>query len=245
VGHHRYRKHFPKHSNRDSLNLESCIIVDKEKIGRKRVLFHGIRFTLDKDSLERIQQAQETGRRLYISHELLSDLRYYALIDGQNRLQSGLIFCTYYLRGGSEEALMRSVISTDGDIFHQIRSDCLERPNFCRSISSAHYWLINQLLGQLRLGILVRLNQLSWGLSLLIVGASAIPYINQLMQASPWLLWTPVVISWLLQVALKYLLRLFVVPTVGRWAFHHLLLGLLSRKPLDKRIAKGILGRLV
>lgn len=242
MGHHRKRQHSQKGSKRDNLNLESCILVEKEKIGRKRMLFHGIRFNLDRDSLEQIEQAQATGRPLSISRELLSDLRYYALIDGENRLQSGLTFCTYYVLGDSEEALMRSVIATDGDIIHQIKSDCLERPDFCRQITSAHYWLIDQLLGQLRLGILVRLNQLSWGLSLLIVGASAIPYIKQLMQVSPWLLWTPVVISWLLQVALKRLLYFFILPTVGRWALRHLLLRLLSRKSLDKRIAKGFLG---
>jgi hypothetical protein len=122
--------------------LEPYIKVDKEKIARKRFLIHGIRFNLDKDILQKIQQAQHTGRHLHISRELLTDLRYYALLEEDNHLQSGLTFCTYYLRSGSEEALMRSVISADGDIFHQIKSDCLESPNFCRRIASAHYWLI-------------------------------------------------------------------------------------------------------
>src|SRR3712207_7151514 len=69
---------------------------------------------------------------------LLSDLRYYALIDGENRLQSGLTFCTYYVIGGVEEALMRSVIATDGDIFHQIKSDCLERDRKSTRLNSSH-----------------------------------------------------------------------------------------------------------
>lgn len=244
MGHNFYRQHSQKASNRDVLNLEPYIKVDQEKITRKQVLFHGIRFNLDKDILQKIQQAQQTGRHLHISRELLTDLRYYALFEGDNHLQSGLTFCTYYLRSGSEEALMRSVISTDGDIFHQIKSDCLERPNFCRRIASAHYWLIDQLLSQLRLRAFLRLNQLSWGLSLLIVAVMVIPFVQLLMEVNPWLLLVPVVMSWLLQVVLKHLLRLL-SPTIGRWVLRKLLSGLVSRKPLEKNIAKGILAWLV
>lgn len=244
MGHNFYRQHSQKASDRDGLNLEPYIKVDQEKITRKRVLIHGIRFNLDKDILQKIQQAQHTGRHLHISRELLTDLRYYALLEEDNHLQSGLTFCTYYLRSGSEEALMRSVISADGDIFHQIKSDCLERPNFCRRIASAHYWLIEQLMSQLRLRTLLRLNQLSWGLSLLIVAATVIPYIQHFMEANPLLLLAPVLMSWLLQVGLQRLL-LLLLPTVRRWALRQLLSGLLSRKALKKKMAKGIMGWLV
>ena len=238
------QKHSQKVPNNNGLNLDPYIQVDKEQITRKRVLFHGIHFHLDKDILRSIQQAQETGRPLEISHQLLADLRYYALIDGESRLQSGLTFCTYYLRGGVEEALMRSVISTDGDIIHQIKSDCLERPKFCYTIASAHYWLIDQLLSQLRLRVLLKVNLLSWALSILITAGTVIPYIQQLMQSSPWMLLTPVVMSWFLQVGLKRLLMLL-LPSVGRWALRQLLARLLSQSLLDKKIAKGILAWLV
>ena len=238
------QKHSQKVPNNNGLNLDPYIQVDKEQITRKRVLFHGIHFHLDKDILTNIQQAQETGRPLEISHQLLADLRYYALIDGESRLQSGLTFCTYYLRGGVEEALMRSVISTDGDIIHQIKSDCLERPKFCYTIASAHYWLIDQLLSQLRLRVLLKVNLLSWALSILITAGTVIPYIQQLMQSSPWMLLTPVVMSWFLQVGLKRLLMLL-LPSVGRWALRQLLARLLSQSLLDKKIAKGILAWLV
>ncbi len=239
-----HRRHSQKRYDHDGLNLEPYIKVDKEQIGRKRVLFHSIRFNLDKDILRQIQHAQQTGRPLAISRELLTDLRYYALIDGESRLQSGLTFYTYYLRGSLEEALLRSVISTDGDIIHQIKSDCLEHPKFCRQITSAHYWLIEQLLSQLRLRAQLKVNQLSWALSLLIVAAIVIPYLPQLIQASPWTLLAPIVMSWLLQVGLKHLLRLL-LPTLGRWALRQLLSSLLSRQLLEKKIAKGILSRFV
>jgi hypothetical protein len=241
VGHHFYRQQFRQASNRNGLDLEPYIKIEKENITPKRELFHGIRFILDKDVLKTIQQAQQMGRHLDISPSLLADLRYYALTDGENRLQSGLTFFTYYLRGGAEEALMRSVISTDGDIFHQIKSECLERPNFCYQIAAAHYWLIEQLLGQLCLGTLPRLKQLkqlkqlkwlSWGLSLLIVAAIVILYLPQLIQLNPWLVLLPLVMLWLLQVILQHLLRLF-LPTIGRESRHPLLSSLLSRKPLE------------
>ncbi len=245
--HHFYQQDSPKASDRQGLNLEPYIEIERERIARKRVVFHSIRFNLDKDILIQIQQARETGRCLHISRTLLADLRYCALVDGENRVQSGLTFYTYYLRGGSEEALMRSVISTDGDIFHQIKSDCLERPKFYRQIASAHYWLIDQLLGQLRLKAFLKLNQLAWGLSLpiaLIVAVMVILFIPQLIQINLWMLLALVVVLLLLQVALQRLLRLF-LPTVGRWAWRQLLLGLLSHKPLEKKIARGILVWLV
>jgi len=244
VPHPLRQKHSQKVPNNNGLNLEPYIQVDKEQITRKRVLFHGIHFHLDKDILASIQQAQETGRPLEISRQLLADLRYYVLIDGESRLQSGLTFCTYYLRGGTEEALMRSVISTDGDIIHQIKSDCLERPNFCCRIASAHYWLIDQLLSQLRLRALLKVNLLSWGLSIAITAGTVIPHIQKFMQTSPWMLFAPVVMSWFLQVGLKRLLILL-LPTVRRWALRQVLARLLSQSPLDKKIAKGILAWLV
>ena len=244
MGHHLIRQHSQKASDHNGLNLEPYIKLDKEKITRKRVMFHSIRFNLDKNILQSIQEAQETGRRLYISRKLLADLRYYALIDGENYLQSGLTFYTYYQRKGSEEALIRSVISTDGDIFHQIKSDCLEHPNFCRQLACAHYWLIAQLLNQLRLRVFLGSKLLSWGLSLLITGAMVIPYIQQLIEINPWLILVPVMIAWLLQMGLQILLRLL-SPILRRWALRQILSGLLSRKPLEKKIAKGILGWLV
>lgn len=237
MGHPLDQQHVQKAFDQQGLNLEPYIKVDKERISRKRMLFHGIRFILDKDTLTAIQQAQETGRQLYISRELLADLRYYALTDGENRLQSGLTFCTYYRRGGSEEALMRSVISMDGDIFHQIKSNCLERHNFCLQIASAHYWLIDQLLGRLRFRALLKLHQLSWALSLVIVVLTVIPYLQQLTEVSLWMVLAPVVMSWLLQ----RLLRL-ILPIVGGWILRQLLSDLLARSPLDKTLASGILG---
>jgi hypothetical protein len=243
VRHHRSRKLSQKNLDHNGLNLESYIKFDQEQITRKRVVFHSIHFRLDKDVLLTIQQAKETGNCLYISRTLLADLRAWALIDGENRLQPGLTFYTYYLRGGMEEALIRSVISPDGDIFHQIKNDCLERPNFCRQITSAHYWMIEQILAQLRLRVMLNLNQLALWLSLLITAVVGILLILLLIKINTWLLLPLLVILWLLQMVLQSLLRL-VLPMMGPWAMRYVLSGLLSRQPLEKKIAKGIWTRL-
>ncbi len=231
-----------RNSDFNWLDLEPYITVEKERITRKRVVFHSIRFHLDKDILLRIQEAKETGRRLYISRQLLADLRDYALVGEENSFQSGLTFYSYYLRGGVEEALMRSVISLDGDIFHQIRSDCLERPNFCRQVASAHYWLIAQLLARLRLRAFLQLKLLPLGLSFLIIGLVIIPLILLLIKVNLWLLLPLLIIAWLLQMVLQRLLRLL-LPIFRRLVLRQMLSGLLWRQSWKKKIAKGILAR--
>jgi hypothetical protein len=223
-----------------SLDLEQCIEFEKERISRQSFVIHSVRFHLDKDVLLRIKEAQETGLHFYLSGQLLADLREYALISQGNSFQSGLTFYTYYLRGGAQDALMRSVISTDGDIFHQIKGDCLERPNFCRQVASAHYWIIAQLMSQLRLGAFLKLNLLSWLLAFLITVIVLIPLILLVIRVNLWLLLPLLIFALILLIALQRLL----LPIVRRLIFQQVLSGLLSR-PWKKKIAKAVLARFV
>lgn len=245
---HRLSRKDSYKSRRDNaLNLEPYIQFEQEQITRSRIVFHGIRFHLDPDILQRIQEAQKAGCSIYTSRNLLAKLLYYALIDRENRLQTGLTFCTYYELNGSPEPLMRSVISIDGEILQQIKSECLEYPEFCHQMASAHYWLINQLLSKLRLGQVLKLHQLAWGLSWVIavvIVAIALPFILLLVQVRPWMLIALLLIAWLLQYLLQRLLRRL-LPILGRWVLRQLLPGLLSHKPLEKKIAKGILSWLM
>jgi hypothetical protein len=78
----------------------------------------------------------------------------------------------------------------------------------------------------------------------LIVTAAVLPFVPQLIQVNLWMLCVLVLMLGLLLLVLQYLLRLL-LPTVGRWAWRQLLSGLLSPKPLEKKIAKGILAWLV
>ncbi|MFP4119727.1 hypothetical protein [Coleofasciculus sp.] len=238
----------PSHllSPRQNLTIASCIQIEVERISRSQVLFHGVRFTLDKESLQHIQQAQQMGNSLKFSRQLLTDLRYYALIDDENRWQSGLTFCTYYQRGNSQEALMRSVIGMDGDIIHQIQRNCLERPKFSHQISAAHYWLIEQVMHQLRFGTFLPLtrliNGLALGLALLIAMLLVIPFIPVFLN-SPWML-----IAVLIMVGLFYIgfRRLFYLlqPKARRWMMRRIVAGFLSSKPRSKRLARRLLSGL-
>ena len=238
------RKHSNKSWEHKALDLEPYIQFEQEQITRSRVVFYSIRFNLDKDVLQRIQYAREIGRRLYIAPKLLTDLRYYALIDSENNLQSELTFYTYYLRGADSEALMRSVISTDGEILHQIKSDCLEHADFCRQIAAAHYWLIAQLLSQLRIKAFLHLNGLAGALSWLIVAAIALPWVPLLIEVNPWLLLALLFMALILQRVLQNLMR-SLLPRFSRWLLRRVFSGLLSHKPLEQKIAKGILVRFV
>ena len=244
---HRLQQQFQGVSLAKTLNLEGYITMERERISRSRILFHGIRFNLDKDVLLQIQYAKDTNRRLEISPEFLADLRHYTLIDGENSLQSGLTFCTYYGNGKAKEALIRTVISLDGDIMQQIKRDCLENHHFYRQIATCHYWLIEQLLSQLRLGSLVKLNLLiiivSWTIALLMMAAMVMLFISEFLN-HPWMFLVAVVMTWLLQVGLLFLLRLF-LPRIRHWIFRRILLGFLSYKPGDNGMAKQILVWLV
>jgi len=226
-------------TNNQGLNLERYIKVNQEKI-RSRVLFHSISFHLESELLTKIQQAQQTGSHLEISRKLLADLRYWALIDGENCLQTGLTFYTYYWQDGSEEALMRSVIATDGDILHQIQSECLAQPQFCQQIASAHYWLIEQLLSQLGLEALVRLNLLSWVLSLVTTAPIAITNLEKLVEGELWMWLLPIVMSWLLKLVWQVILS-WLLPTLSRWFLRRLLSGLLSTNGIQHQMARSIL----
>lgn len=241
------RKYSSKPRHHHALDLEPYIQFEQERITRSRFVFHGICFHLDEDILQNIQEAQAFGYSLDISRKLLTKLLDYALIDRENRLQTGLTFCTYYALKDFPEPVIRSVIATDGEILQQVKSDCLEHPEFCRQIASAHYWMINQLLGKLHLRQVLKLNQFAWGLSLviaLVIIAIAIPLMLMLVQVQPWMLIVLVLVLWLLQQLLQSLLSRL-LPVLGRWVLRQLLPALLSRKPLEKKIATGILAWLM
>lgn len=241
---HRHRQGSHQPEARQGFNLDPHVAIDRERIARSRVLFHGVRFHLDKDILAAIQLARETSHPATISGELLADLRVWVLLGPENPPPSSLVFSTYYQDGDVAEALMRSTISPDGNILHQIRADCLERPDFCNNIAAAHYWLIAQLLGQLRLGtIRRRFRWLPWGLSVLIVAVGVLPFLGLLVQVSPWLLLVPLVLVGLLQIVLRPLL-VWLFPTLGCWQQRQLLSGLLSRQGWRRAIAQRVLARL-
>lgn len=236
------RNFFPT-SFKQSLDLDSYIKVEEFKDGKGQIASRFVRFNLDANLLDKILQARAKQQNVGVSRRLLGELRSYALLDADSCLQPALTFCTDYSKSVSqkpvsENLVMRSVISLDGDIIHQIRHDCLKDSTWCLAIATAHYWLIDQLLNQLQIKTVLLFNSLSWGLSLLTVALTLIHYLEQL---NPLTLLASAVMSWLFQQGYRYLLRLL-FPPLRRWLLRQLLFRLLSPNQLEKKIAKVILG---
>ncbi|NES84690.1 MAG: hypothetical protein F6K10_26610 [Moorea sp. SIO2B7] len=228
--------------------LDSFIQITTENITPQRDIFHGVCFHLNQESLSEIQQAKANKREVSISTFLLTDLRYYTLFDQENNIQSGFNFSTYYQHHNSEEAMIRSVISLDGSIMQQIRRDCLEDSEFALQIASAHQWLIEQLLGKLRLKIQIKVESwvywLSWVVSLLIVVMTVVLNLKHFMSMHPSLMIiAPLLMCWLLQEGIKRLFRL-VFPSLRLWLFRELLFGRFSRRQKMQKMALGVLGRI-
>ena len=237
-----------KNSTQASLNqtfeLKSCIQIIKESITQKQLLFHGVSFHLNHDILQEIEQAKLNNYQLKLSPALLIDWRYYALFNQYSNLQSELTFSTYYQQGKSKEAMMRSVISFNGEVLHQISSNCLQNSELTEQITSAHYWLIEQLLDKLKLRLKRAswLNWFSWSLSILIVTLTMLFHLDK-FQMYPLMLIFPFLMCWLLQWGIKRLLRLF-LPSFHRWFLRQLLFGLFSRQQQTQQKALGILEKI-
>jgi len=107
--------------------------------------FSGINFHFNSQIIAKIEQARQRGHGLHISRKLQTKLRCCSLIGLESYLQSGLSICTYYQQEDREEAVIKSLLSPDGDIMHQISSYYLHHHQLCTQITSTHYWLMQQL----------------------------------------------------------------------------------------------------
>ena len=221
------------------LKLPLCIQVIKDEVGlaspSHQINYHGVSFYLSAEIIGKIQQAMVEGKRLSVESSLLSDLRYYILFGQGNGLPSGITFCSFYQSSDSSKALVRSFIALDGDSIHQICDDCLTNPQFALTINSAHHWLINQLISQLRLNVDEWLNTLALSISLPTVIASVIAHWEKFRE-DPWLFLFPPVMAWLLFNGLKRLLILM-LPFLRRWCWRWLLSNSWFRHPITQKIA--------
>lgn len=132
-------------------------------------------FYLDPRVVSQIDRAMDFGYELKVPSGLIASLRQYALFDPQGNPQSGLTFYSNYLDdidevipirradGGQDvvvhpaisasgQLVLRTVVSLDGDVIHQVRDDHLAHPN-CPAIAAAHHWLLGQLMRRLRLSV--------------------------------------------------------------------------------------------
>ncbi|MGB0560771.1 MAG: hypothetical protein ACPGVO_03085 [Spirulinaceae cyanobacterium] len=210
------------------LKLDHAIRAIKERAARNKVLCHGISFHLDSSSLGRVQLARSRGQSLHITRSFLNSFRQYVLFNGQGRLQTGVDFTTFYRFGEYERPLLKTFISLDGDIIHKISQECLQDERLAEELTTAHYWLIQQLFDRLRLGIQQLLDRLAWGSTALGVGGYWLSQWQQFWQADPRQQLLNLALtfggSWLLKLLLQQALKLL-APWLQRQLLRRLMPG--------------------
>jgi hypothetical protein len=234
-----------------AIDLGDRIKVEEVKDDRGLILFRFVRFNLDTTSIKRILQAKKQGERLQISPSLLHQLQFIALSDGEhmdggNRFQSGLTFCTYYEAAGkrSDRIVMRSAIGLDGDIINQIRSDLLDNPQTSLEIATSHSWLIERLLDRLPMKkidytwLKTDLTWRAWGISLGILAMALFLYLAKLLPT--------IVLILALLVAVGILSAFYIwQPSMRPWIWQRWLQRFLSADESDRQRAMEIWEKLV
>lgn len=97
-----------------------------------------------------LQLWQESNKKIRFSKELLADFYFYVLCEHQNSFPAELNFCSFYQLEREQIAVIHSVISLQS-IEQQIRYDYLQEPQLLDRIIKTHYWVIEQMLAQLKL----------------------------------------------------------------------------------------------
>ncbi|BAU63736.1 hypothetical protein STA3757_11030 [Stanieria sp. NIES-3757] len=129
----------------------SLIQIEKIKVSRQQNLPDRVCFQFNDSLLRDIQLWRETNKKLQLPSDILTDFRYLVLINQQKSFSVELNFCSFYQQNEEKIAVIQSKISLDGKINQQIRHDYLQEPQLLQRIITAHYWLIEQMLNQLKL----------------------------------------------------------------------------------------------
>ncbi|MEA5418571.1 hypothetical protein VB712_04980 [Spirulina sp. CCNP1310] len=207
------------------VELDAVVRLVKERTADEQLLCHGVTFHLNSTTLGRITLAQQRGQNLHIPWRFLVEFWRYALVDHRGCLQSALSFMTIYPLATGEKPLLKTLISLDGDIIHQVCADCLDYPTLTLNLSAAHYWLIQQLVGRLTLGGKALVNRAAWGVSSLLTVGYGVSQGIEMLQGG-WLLVQEMAIASLLLVTTKLatqgLLR-FALPTLLRYGMQRVL----------------------
>lgn len=133
------------------MGSDSWIQIEKIKVSRQQNLPDRVCFQFNENLLRDIQLWRETNRKLQLSSEILTDFKYLVFLNHQNSFSVELNFCSFYQQNEEKIAVIQSKISLDGKIIQQIRHDYLQEPQLLQRIVTAHYWVIEQLLNQLKL----------------------------------------------------------------------------------------------
>jgi hypothetical protein len=231
-----------------AINLDDNIEVVEETDTGGLTVFRFVKFKLDKNSVNKVLQARSNGEKLYLNRDLLDSLRTCALSEGEhrsggNRFQSGMTFCTYYSKNGdraaSDKILMRSAISLDGDIFNQVRKECLNNPQKSLAIGTAHHWLIAQIIQQLEVKA-VSYQYLNWRIWGIALAVGVVALLLAIAKILPW--WLFILIA-IVAAAAAFFLPRWVKIRHREWI--QWLTGFLSANPSDRDRAKRIWRKLV
>ncbi|GAB4228665.1 MAG: hypothetical protein Kow0049_09790 [Stanieria sp.] len=133
------------------MGSDSWIQIEKIKVSRQQNLPDRVCFQFNENLLRDIQLWRETNRKLQLPSEILTDFRYLILLNKQKSFSVELNFCSFYQQNEEKIAVIQSKISLDGKINQQIRHDYLQEPQLLQGIMTAHYWVIEQMLNQLKL----------------------------------------------------------------------------------------------
>lgn len=231
------------------LLLDSFFEIIEEQLNPQTSVIHGISFHFNSNSLIKILNAKEENISLKISPSLLSQIRYYCLIDQHQlfNLQSQLNFITYFDNFNANKPLIKTTLGLDGNILNQICDRCLEDVNLLSSLTMAHYWLIEQILAQLQFQFNVQkvkqwLQIIAWIMAICITLIMVIFNLANL-QAHLWLWIAPVIVCFLLQWGINKLLWLN-LSLIRRWLLKQVLYGIFSRQQKSQKRTLNILSEL-
>ena len=144
------------------------ITIEEQRVSRQNIIPQQVNFEFNPESLDKIGQMRLNRNSLSFDTQLLTNLRYYSLLQCNNIRRGGLTFTSYYWQGEQKIAVISSNISIQGQIYQQIRHDFLVNFSLLEKIIDAHYWSINQILKQLPLTYQKKSYLLSWIFPLLI-----------------------------------------------------------------------------
>ncbi len=201
--------------------------------------FSGINFHFDSQVIAKIHQAQQRGTRLQVSKQLQTQLRCCALLGLESYIQSGLSVCTYYQREDCKEPVIKSLLSPDGDMLHQVSSYYLNHRQDCRQITASHYWLLQQLTRHLAWQRTRIVDILAWSIALLCTLGLLLLYPQSI--TANILAWGIVIlVTWGLQKLLKFIFR-FQAGSLDQWAIAKFLSLSSSPQPGQQKMAKFFL----
>ena len=189
------------------LDLSDLIQIESKNNTYSHSSGNGICFYLDKPSIAKIEKAKTSGSKLYLTPDQLADLHSYCGLNNNHNLQWGLTFSTYY----QGEAILCSLFFFHGEIINQIGQDYLEDGELLKTIITAHSWLIEQIIVQLKIAYRIDpdwLNWLSWLISCCVVITTVLINLDKFLSLNILLIFlAPLLMCWLLQLGIKRFLR--------------------------------------